>query len=237
MRSLPRIKLLFGLLALAALAGTASAQQEPDSGPQIFWRIDGFEQLDSQTQNELTTMAERYTQVAEANYQLILDTLKVENRAMPIRTVLIELAPDYNGSAVTFGKGDSRTIKIGDKYALKSREDLGVIVHEMTHVVQHYDKGEHPTWLGEGIADYVRWFFYEPTKKRPHIKPAEAEARGSYRKTAAFLFWTAEQFDLDLVPKLNWALQQGTYNDGVFQQITGHSLDELNVLWRQSLER
>src|SRR5260370_374070 len=38
---------------------------------------------------------------------------------------------------------------------------IGSLVHEMVHVVQHYH-GDNPGWLVEGMADYIRWFKYEP---------------------------------------------------------------------------
>lgn len=66
-------------------------------------------------------------------------------------------------------------------------DDQGAIVHEMVHVVQQYRGRGNPGWLVEGIADYFRWFVYEPPSKQPHPDLSRASYRDSYRTTAAFL--------------------------------------------------
>ncbi|HLK16194.1 MAG TPA: basic secretory protein-like protein, partial [Fimbriimonadaceae bacterium] len=116
--------------------------------------------------------------------------------------------------------------------------DVGLIVHEMTHVVQnykHYNDTDAPGWLVEGIADYVRWFFYEELSNRRHITQKDANARGSYQTTAAFLFWVSSKYGSDLVPKLNGALQANTYHEPLFKDLTGKTFDELAAEWKASL--
>ena len=46
----------------------------------------------------------------------------------------------------------------------------------------------------EGIADYIRFFKYEPGKLRT-LKPEQAHYDGSYRVTAAFLGFVTEKYD------------------------------------------
>lgn len=111
-----------------------------------------------------------------------------------------------------------------------------MIVHEMVHVVQSYPTYD-PVWLVEGIADYVRWFFYEPVGKRPRPNPAKATARDSYQTTGAFLYWASCHYDLDLVPKLSKAFQANTYKEDLFRQFTGRTLDQLNDEWLPSLRK
>ena len=49
-------------------------------------------------------------------------------------------------------------------------EAIGSVVHELVHVVQEYGRARRenpeatrsPGWLVEGLADYIRWFLYEP---------------------------------------------------------------------------
>ena len=88
----------------------------------------------------------------------------------------------------------------------------------MTHVVQAYQPG----WLTEGIADYIRWFKYEPENKRPHPNPDKAKYSDSYRTSAAFLNWATETFDKDLVVKINAACRQG--------RIQRRSVEELSCM-------
>ena len=109
-----------------------------------------------------------------------------------------------------------------------------MIVHELTHVVQAYPKYD-PVWLVEGIADYVRFFHFEPEANRPHPDPKKANCRDSYRTTAAFLDWAVRRYDPDLVRKLDRALKAGTYSDDLFRQSTGKPLDQLNAEWVASL--
>ena len=52
-------------------------------------------------------------------------------------------------------------------------EDTGLTVHEMAHVVQAY-AGYNPSWLVEGIADYIRWIKFEPQHYRARINPQTA---------------------------------------------------------------
>jgi hypothetical protein len=188
---------------------------------------------------KLQDLAKQYEQVAKDNYALIVKTLHDEDAKMHDE-VRIVVTYGYNGVAATSGSGFGErpsipTIQVSAKYALAHPGDLGMIVHEMVHVVQSYPTYD-PVWLVEGIADYVRWFFYEPVNKRPHPNPAKATARDSYQTTATFLFWAANKYNQNLVPKLNAAFQAKRYKEAMFQELTGKTLDELNSEWIDSLK-
>ena len=66
-------------------------------------------------------------------------------------------------------------------------EAVGSVIHEEVHVVQQYGYGRrrggtsNPVWLVEGVADYIRWFKYEPEDKRPHPSPVVRVAGGGGR--------------------------------------------------------
>ena len=59
-------------------------------------------------------------------------------------------------------------------------EAKGAVVHELVHVVQQYgrarttnpDAVRPPGWLTEGIADYIRWYLYEPQSRGAEIGEA-----------------------------------------------------------------
>ena len=78
-------------------------------------------------------------------------------------------------------------------------DDIGAMVHETTHIVQQYRTRNNPGWLVEGIADYVRFFKYEPGKIGPTSRPKWPHYDGSYRVTAAFLQYLTTQYDKEIV--------------------------------------
>ncbi len=122
-------------------------------------------------------------------------------------------------------------ISVSGPWITAHPDDLGMMVHELTHIVQMYpDYDGKPGWLVEGIADYTRWWRYEPEAPRPKIDPLKNHYNDSYRVTAAFLAFLAHKYDMGIVPKLDKALRDKTYTDALFVQITGKDLD---TLWNE----
>lgn len=109
-------------------------------------------------------------------------------------------------------------------------EAVGAVVHEMVHIVQRYrvrGGARNPGWMVEGLADYIRWFLYEPPNKRPRVNPARAKYTDSYRTTAAFLNYIVEHHDKDAIKKFNAAMREGKYADTLWKDYTGKTVDEL----------
>jgi len=114
-------------------------------------------------------------------------------------------------------------------------EAVGAIVHEEVHVVQQYGYEEsNPVWLVEGIADYVRWWFYEPDGPRRY-RFQNPRYNGSYTTTANFLHWVADKYDKDIVEQMNAALRKHQYNDDLWKLYTGKDLQTLGAEWKASL--
>jgi len=107
-----------------------------------------------------------------------------------------------------------------------------MVVHELTHVIQSYPNSD-AGWLVEGIADYVRFFHFEPKTKLGPIDPARESYRDGYRTTAVFLAWIERTHDKAIVRKLNDALRKSEYRYDLFKKHTGKSLDRL---WADFLE-
>lgn len=61
-----------------------------------------------------------------------------------------------------------------------------MLSHELCHVIQSYPNYK-AGWLVEGIADYVRFFQFEPETKIAPPDPKKSKYTDSYRTTAAFL--------------------------------------------------
>ena len=121
---------------------------------------------------------------------------------------------------------ENDTITISGEWIAAHPNDLGMVIHELTHVVQQYHGGNQPGWLVEGIADYVRWWRYEPDSPRPRLGP-NATYHDSYRTTAAFLAWVSYHYNERLVPELDRAMRANHDPIPIFQQLTGKSPEDL----------
>jgi hypothetical protein len=126
-------------------------------------------------------------------------------------------------------------IVISANWVKKHPDDFGMVIHEMTHTIQGY-RGPRPSWLVEGIADYIRFYHYEP-KTKLTVNPRRASYRNGYRTAAMFLAWIEKAHDKEIVRKLNAALRKGTYKDELFKTYTSKSLDDLWAAFVASLER
>jgi len=120
------------------------------------------------------------------------------------------------------------TITISGKWITQHPDDLGMVVHELTHVVQSYPGSKStPGWLVEGIADYIRWWRYEPEAPRPKVDPVKSKYTDSYRTTAAWLAWTSRKYNMGLVPALDRSMRKGEDPMPLFEQLTGKNADDL----------
>jgi hypothetical protein len=180
---------------------------------------------------ELKDWAEKTARICERAYPMINEELRSDGYKPPHR-VTMTLRSNYNGVAMTGGGRITGSVQ----YFKTHPADVGAMVHETVHVVQRYRTRNNPGWLVEGIADYIRFFKYEPGKLRP-LNPDRARYNGSYRVTAAFLAFLTDKYDREIVRKLNQAMRDGEYKDELFKQLTGKPLAELNKEWQASLRR
>jgi len=150
--------------------------------------------------------------------------LLATDRFTPPREIKLVFKKELNVPAYSSGG----VITISAHWVRDHPEDLGLVVHELTHTIQAYPRSRQtPGWLVEGIADFVRWWRYEPEAPRPRIDPAKASYRDSYRTTAAFLAWASHKFDERLVPRLDAALREKRDPLPVFDELAGKSIDDV----------
>ncbi|HOW66654.1 MAG TPA: basic secretory protein-like protein, partial [Verrucomicrobiota bacterium] len=146
------------------------------------------------------------------------------------RKVFIQMKANMKGVADTAGVR-IRCAAPWYRQNLKT-EAKGSVVHELVHVVQSYgrtrkrgsDASPNPGWLVEGIADYIRWFQFEPESRGAEITQAGlARARydGNYRISANFIDWVTRKFGTTVVPKLNAAMRTGEYHPNLWRELTG----------------
>ena len=121
------------------------------------------------------------------------------------------------------------------------------MVHELVHVVQNYwnrrgsaHAAKTPGWVVEGIADYVRWFLYEPQSQGAEITQgnfAAAKYDSSYRVTGNFFNWLTQTYDKEIVQKVNAAAREGRYAESIWKDLTGKTMQELGDEWKKFHER
>jgi len=177
-------------------------------------------------------------------YPRIVKMLPSEGYQAP-RQVAITFSSSMRGVAATGGTR-IRCAAGWFKGQLKG-EARGAVVHELVHVVQSYGLARRnrnatrtPGWLVEGIADYIRWFLYEPETYGAEITArniGRARYDASYRVSGNFLNWVTEEYDKDIVRKLNAAAREGTYSEGLWKKHTGRTVQQLGDEWKKSLEK
>jgi hypothetical protein len=178
---------------------------------------------------EMQEWADKVARICERNYTMINDELPSAG-FKPRTVVYMTLKNRDKGVAEAGGGRITGTVK----YFKTHPDDIGAMIHETVHIVQAYRTGG-PGWLVEGIADYVRFFKYEPGKigkiaKDPHYN-------GSYRTSAAFLNFVSTQYDKELVRKVNKALREGEYRETIWTTLTKKTLKELDEDWRASMKK
>lgn len=118
---------------------------------------------------------------------------------------------------------DGKAITVSTRYAAKHPDDVMLVVHELTHVLQGYRRI--PGWMTEGIADYVRFGVAEGGKFGIRIDPAKNKPRDSYRVTG-YLILQAEKRSPGLVKKLHLAGVSGGDVEKVWAEHCGKTIDE-----------
>jgi Peptidase of plants and bacteria len=185
--------------------------------------------IDVRDAPEMKEWAEKTARVCERNYTMLNEELWSEG-FKPRTVINMALKTSYKGVAQAGGGNITGSVA----YFKKNPDDIGAMVHETAHCVQAY-RGRNPSWLVEGVADYVRFFKYEPGKIGKLTKTPKYDA--SYRTTAAFLAFVTENYDKELVKKLNKAMREGEYNEAIWKVITKKTVQELNEEWVASVKK
>lgn len=148
----------------------------------------------------------------------------------PPRTVTI-IFKVMNGVAYTSG---GNRISISIAYLKKNQDDLGMVAHELTHVIQQYHSRSNPGWLVEGIADYIRYYFVEPGTKRGRFS-VDRGYKGGYNPAAAMLNYL-ELKHPGIVVELNALMRAGKYSEDQFKELAGGTPDEVWEEFKESLK-
>jgi hypothetical protein len=150
-------------------------------------------------------------------------------------TVHVRIDTSYSGVAYTSG---GRTV-ISAAWFHKHPQDTDVITHEVMHIVQAYPPHSGPDWLTEGIADYVRYKYGVNNKAAGwKLTPYSSKQSytDSYRVAARFLAWLTQNYDKNIVKKLDTQMRNKTYTKELWKDITGKSLDNLWKIYSENPE-
>lgn len=163
-------------------------------------------------------------------YPVISADLSSPNYTPP-DNIAIKFDPNYDGVAVTSGKNIVGSVQ----YYTNNQNDVGSMIHEMTHVIQSYKSC--PVWLTEGIADWIRYYKYEPSSRMPSKPRSTDSYTFGYGISAYFLQYIIDntpqwRSPYDMVYWANKDCREGTYNDSMWQRMVGKTLDQL---WQDML--
>jgi hypothetical protein len=186
--------------------------------------------IDTSRAPDMAKWAAHAKSLCEKNYSLICSQLG-SSGFQPPTTVKIVFE---NKEGIAWTTGSQITCCSG--WFKKHPDDYGAVIHELCHVVQSYH-GKVPVWVTEGVADYVRWFKFEPAKRRPHVNPQNAKYTDGYQTTAAFLDWIVRTKNRSFVQRLNAAARNGKYSDDLFRQYARKPVDELWAEFVGSLKK
>jgi hypothetical protein len=143
--------------------------------------------------------------------------------------VRVEFVNDPKGD-IAWASGNTITMNLA-KTLQGSHIDEGILIHELTHVLQPY-QGPVPGWLVEGIADYNRWVRYEPHNWESGSIAGVSYTDG-YGWAADFLGWVERHYDRKLVRGIHAQARAGKYTNDLFRKRTKKTLDRL---WAEYFE-
>jgi hypothetical protein len=145
-----------------------------------------------------------------------LDASKGETRPAVITVIFREM----KGVAYWDGKA----INVATQWVATHPDDSGLVVHELTHVLQAYRKV--PGWFTEGEADYVRFQLLEQGRFGIRLDFPKMKPRDSYRVTGWFL-GQAEAKHPGLIRKLHAAAKAGGDVEQAFAaHCAGRTIDQ-----------
>ena len=79
-------------------------------------------------------------------------------------------------------------IEVSSHWIEKHPDDIGLVIHELTHVIQAYPS-PNPSWLTEGVAYYIRWRSTRANRSTGFRSTTTASYKASYQVTGGFLLW------------------------------------------------
>jgi len=176
--------------------------------------------VDTSEVPQLKEWGENAAELIQTWHPRIAEMLKQEGSTPP-QEVRVVFKKDMKGVAHTIGN----QIVIAGDWVKQHPDDTGMVVHELVHVIQAYPRGG-PFWLVEGIADYIRFYKYEPQTRLRGIDAQRQSYRDGYRTSAQFVAWL-EKTHPGFVQKINEAIRQREFRNATIHEITNKRVEQL----------
>ncbi len=201
-------------------------QPAPQDAPALKVALDCSEvpELEAWCQEAIPILVEWYPRIV---------SLLASDGFTPPDAILLMIKKSDKGVGATAGT----KIIAYSGWVTQHPDDVGMLVHELTHVIQRYPKPQ-PWWVTEGVADYIRWAIYEDKPLEWFSVPQSATGyTKGYRVAAGFLLWLESGPAPGIVRKLNTAMRNRRYNDTLFEDATGKPLSALWSQYQQDRKR
>lgn len=140
---------------------------------------------------------------------------------------------DGTYAGVAYANFQTGVVVFGASYMTANAEDIDVVTHELTHIVQAYPS-YNPVWLVEGIADFSRYKFGVNNAAANWTLPAVTTSQNydnSYRITGRFLAWIENKVRPGAPKELDLALRNATYTEATWKTLTGKTVQELWAMY------
>ena len=224
-------------LAAAALSlgiAPVSAADAPKADKHLQKKEPFSLEVVGETTGDAAPIVKRLKEVFEYSYPKLIARFDDPNRPAP-RKVRLEMKPKLNVPAYASGG----TISVSLEWLRQHPEDVGLLTHELTHVVQHYRGRKTPGWFTEGFADFTRKIcgpVKQPGWELPEKLSPSQSYRDSYRVTGRFLLWLDARHP-KVVDRLHRSAQNNEFNVADFKRYTNKTIDELWAECVRDLDR
>lgn len=173
--------------------------------------------VDASLATDLSGLAQNMANVCLSTFPKIEQILSVSTYPAPH---VIKLS--NSTYAIGFAQGNEVSVQID--YIRKHPDDMGMVVHELAHVVQGYSSG--PSWVTEGIADYVRNKLGYTTASN-YVCNSTSNYLSGYNCSARLLGYVERTYSPNIIKELHTAMRSGTYTDDIFVRTTGKTPSQL----------
>lgn len=138
------------------------------------------------------------------------------------------------GGAAAYAYGNNIVIDVN--FISGNPKDIDCLTHELIHCAQMYSTYDH-IWLIEGITDYGRYLFGRHNDEAGWKLQAYQDGQSytdSYTVTGSFLKYVTEIHNENMVRILNAAFKNNAYNNRIWKDNTGYTIDELWEMYSQT---